>query len=87
MRTTITVTRIDLHNDYYVEIVPSRDYAAKDYYDFWLCRNLEDIKEFMFSMQTTEDNFELYAQDGENYIDLFESDLKLLYQEFEDGNK
>lgn len=49
-KTTYTVTRFDVDDDFYVEVSPSTDDKGKEMYDFVLCKENYEIKELMFRL-------------------------------------
>ena len=49
-KTTYTVTRFDVGDEFYVEVSPSTDDKGKEMYDFVLCKENYEIKELMFRL-------------------------------------
>ena len=53
-KTTYTVTRFDVDDDFYVEVSPSTDDKGKETYDFVLCKENYEIKELMFRLYASD---------------------------------
>ena len=49
-KTTYTVTRFDVDDEFYVEVSPRTDNKGKEMYDFYLCKDDYGVKELMFGM-------------------------------------
>lgn len=49
-KTTYTVTRFDIDDEFYVEVSPYSDNDGKEMFDFVLCREGYGIKDSMFGL-------------------------------------
>ena len=81
-KTTYTVTRFDIDDEFYVEVSPSTDNEGEEMYDFVLCKEDYGIKSFMFGLfakncppHIWEDMIEANVDD---YIEYFNEDMEYL---------
>ena len=49
-KTTYTVTRFDVDDEFYVEVSPSTDDKGKKMYEFVLCKEDYGLKSYMFGV-------------------------------------
>ena len=85
-KSSYTVTRFDVDNEYYVEVTPYFEHN-EEYLDFTLCKERYGFKSFMFGLKKQdcpESEWEnMIESNVYDYISSFEEDIEILESAFE----